>query len=269
MKKFLAATTIAASVFALAACGGNEEEENKIVVGASAGLHDLILEQAQPILEKEGIDLDITTYTEYVMPNQDLESGEIDANYFQHQPYLDQQIAESGYDFVSLGAIHVEPMGLYSSKYDKVEDIPEGGTIIISNSVAEQGRILSLLETAGLIKLDPAVDKVAARLDDIVENPKNLTIDADSNAEILVQYLNNDEGDAIVINANFIIDAGLNPSEDAIALEGSESAYGNIITVRAEDKDNEALNRLVEVLQSEEIQNFILEEWEGTVIPVK
>lgn len=266
MKKFLKAVTLSAAVLALAACG-NEDDDNKLVVGAAAGLHDIILEKAAPILEEEGITLEIKSYTEYVMPNQDLESGDLDANYFQHVPYLEQQIAEHGYDFVSAGGIHVEPMGIYSAKHDSIEDIPDGGTIIISNSVAEHGRVLALLEAQGLLKLKEGIDKSEATIDDIVENPKNLKIDAESNPEILVQYLNNDEGDAIVINSNFVIDAGLNPSEDSIAIEGSESNYVNIIAVRSEDKDNKAIQKLVEVLQSEEIQDFILEEWDGNVVP--
>ena len=280
MKKFLSTLVLSSAVLALAACGSDEEstdnntgsgdkqEEVTLVVGASAGLHDLILEEAAPILAEEGIELDIKPYTEYVMPNQDLDSGDLDANYFQHVPYLNNQIKDHGYDFVNAGGVHVEPMGIYSSKYDSVEDIPDGATIIISNSVAEQGRILSLLETAGLITLKEGVDKTAATLDDIAENPKNLVIDADSNPEILVTYLNNDEGDAVVINANFIIDAGLNPVKDSIALEGSESEYVNIITVRAGDEERPEIKRLVEVLQSQEIADFILEEWGGDVVPV-
>ena len=266
MKKFLKAVTISAAVLALAACG-DEKDENKLVVGAAAGIHDNILEEAKPILEEQGITLEIQSYTEYVMPNQDLESGDLDANYFQHIPYLEQQIADHGYDFVSAGGIHVEPMGIYSSKHDSIKDIPENGTIIISNSVADHGRVLALLEAQGLIKLKEGIVKSKATLEDIVENPKNLKIDADSNPEILVQYLNNDEGDAIVINSNFVIDAGLNPSKDSIAIEGSESNYVNIIAVRSEDKDDENIKKLVEVLQSKDIQDFILEEWEGNVVP--
>lgn len=282
MKKFLSTLLLSGSVLALAACGSddeakdsntgaqsdNEKEEVTLVVGASAGLHDIILEEAAPILEKDGIILDIEPYTEYVMPNQDLESGELDANYFQHVPYLNNQIKDHGYKFVNAGGVHVEPMGIYSSKYESVEDIPEGGTIIVSNSVAEQGRILTLLETAGLIKLKEGIDKTAATLEDIAENPKNLTIDNASNPEMLVPYLNNDEGDAVVINANFIIDAGLNPVEDSIALEGSESDYVNVIAVREGDEKREEIKRLVEVLQSEEIADFINEEWGGDVVPV-
>lgn len=266
MKKWLKAALLAASVLALGACS-NDDDDNKIVIGAAAGLHDKILEKAAPILEKDGIELEIRPYTEYVMPNQDLDSGELDANYFQHVPYLNQQIKDHGYDFVSVGGVHVEPMGIYSAKYDKVEDIPDGGTIIFSNSVSEQGRILTLLETAGLIKLKDGIDKTTATLDDIAENPKNLKFDNSSNPEVLLTYLKNNEGDAIVINSNFTIDGGLNPSEDSIAMEGSESNYVNVIVVRKEDENNKAIKRLVEVLQSKEIQQYILDEWKGNVVP--
>ncbi len=266
MKKFLKVLSLSAAVLALAACN-DKEEDNTIVIGAAAGIHDIILEEAAEILEKDGITLDIKPYTEFVMPNQDLESGDLDANYFQHTPYLEQQIEDHGYDFVSVGGVHVEPMGIYSSKHKSIKDIPNGGTIIFSNSVSEQGRILTLLETAGLIKLKDGVEKKKATLDDIAENPKKLKFDNNSNPEILVQYLKNDEGDAIVINSNFVIDAGFNPSKDSIAIEGSESDYVNVIAVRSEDKDNKAIKKLVEVLQSEEIQQFILEEWKGNVVP--
>lgn len=281
MKKYLSALVLSGAVLALAACGsddeakdsnstgsGDKKEEVTLVVGASAGLHDIILEEAAPILAEEGIILDIEPYTEYVMPNQDLDSGDLDANYFQHIPYLNNQIADNGYKFVNAGGVHVEPMGIYSNKYKSLDELPDGATIIVSNSVADHGRILALLEANGLIKLKEGIDKATATLDDIVENPKNLKIDADSNPEILTTYLNNDEGDAVIINANFIIDAGMNPLEDSIALEGAESDYVNIITVREGDEKREEIKRLVEVLQSEEIAEFIKEEWKGAVVPV-
>lgn len=269
MKKFIKALTLSAAVLALAACGDNngDDKDDKIVVGASAGLHDIILEKAKPILEKEGIELEIESYTDYIMPNQDLESGDLDANYFQHNPYLEGQIEEHGYDFVSIGGIHVEPMGIYSKVHKSIADIPDGGTIIISNSVPEQGRILSLLESQGLIKLKDGIEKSKATLKDIAENPKNLKIDANSNPELLVTYFENKEGDAVVINANYVIDAKYNPSKDSIAIEGADSDYVNVIAVRSEDKDNKALKKLVEVLQSKEIQDFITKEWEGNVVP--
>lgn len=277
---------LAVSALALAACGAEEEttndstattdeaetteqaEETTITVGASYGLHDIILEEAAPILAEEGITLEVEPYQDYILPNQDLENGDLDANYFQHIPYLNNQIKEFGYDFVNIGGIHVEPMAIYSKKYTSIEEIPDGGTIIMSNSVAEQGRVLSLLESAGLITLDPAVNKSEATLDDIVENPKNLVIDADPSPEILVSFYENEEGDAVVINSNFAIDAGINPVEDSIAIEDGASDYVNVIATTKEKENDPALQRLVEVLQSDAISDFILEEWDGAVVPV-
>ncbi|MFC7687904.1 MetQ/NlpA family ABC transporter substrate-binding protein [Ureibacillus sp. GCM10028918] len=287
MKKILSFLLLSVVVLALAACGSAKEEETNtstndsageattdqkesttITVGASNGLHDLILEQAKPILAEEGIELKIEPYQDYVMPNQDLDSGELDANYFQHIPYLETEIAEKGYDFVNAGGIHIEPIGIYSQKYKSLEELPDGATIIISNSVSDQGRILSLLENKGLITLADGIDKTLATVDDIVENPKNLVIDNSSAPEMLVTYYEEGEGDAVVINSNFAIDAGINPIEDSIAIEGSESPYVNVIAVKAEDKDNEAIIRLVEVLHSDAIQQFIIDEWGGAVVPV-
>ncbi len=287
MKKFLSFLVLSVVVLALAACGSAKEEETNtstngsteeettakgepvtITIGASNGLHDLILEQAKPILAEEGIELDIKPYQDYVMPNQDLESGDLDANYFQHIPYLETEIADKGYDFVNAGGIHIEPMGIYSTKYKSLDELPDGATVIISNNPSEEGRFLSLLEAQGLIKLKEGVDKASATLDDIVENPKNLVIDNSSAPEMLVTYYEEGEGDVVVINSNFAIDAEINPMEDSIAIEGSESPYVNIIAVRAEDKDNEAIKRLVEVLHSDAIQQFIMDEWGGAVVPV-
>ncbi|WP_431027711.1 MetQ/NlpA family ABC transporter substrate-binding protein [Lysinibacillus sp. LZ02] len=283
MKKYLSLLAVPSLALALGACGSDEEkptndtaandagetaEDTKIVVGASNGLHELILKEAEPILEEEGIDLEVKPYQDYIMPNQDLESGELDANYFQHIPYLELEIAEKGYDFVNAGGIHIEPIGIYSQKYKSLDELPDGATIIISNSVSDQGRILQLLEAQGLITLKDGIDKTAATLDDIVDNPKNLVIDASSAPEMLVTYYEEGEGDAVVINSNFAIDASINPLEDSIAIEGSESPYVNVIAVRSEDKDSEAIARLVEVLHSETIQEFILEEWGGAVVPV-
>lgn len=284
MKKYLSFLLFSALVLVLAACGASEEpatdapatdagekevaESTKLVIGASNGLHDLILEKAKPILAEQGIELDIKPYQDYVMPNQDLESGDLDANYFQHIPYLNLEIAEKGYDFVNAGGVHIEPIGVYSQKYKSIEELPEGATIIISNSVSDQGRILTLLENLKLITLTEGIDKTAATVADIVDNPKKLVIDANSAPEMLVQYYEQGEGDAVVINSNFAIDAGINPVEDSIAIEGSESPYVNVIATRAGEETSEAITKLLEVLRSKEVQDFILSEWGGAVVPV-
>jgi D-methionine transport system substrate-binding protein len=177
-------------------------------------------------------------------------------------------VEEFGYEFENAGGIHIEPIGVYSQKYASLDELPEGATILMSNSVADHGRILSMLEAEGLIKLEEGIDKTAAEVKDIVENPKNLEFDAEYEAALLVQMYESGEGDAVLINSNYAIDAGLNPMEDSIALESSDSPYVNIIAVRKGDEDNENVKALVEVLKSDEIQDFILEEWGGSVVPV-
>ncbi|PKG23590.1 MetQ/NlpA family ABC transporter substrate-binding protein [Niallia nealsonii] len=277
MKKLFALLAVFTLVLALAACGTAKEEDNaaenekgntKLVVGASNVPHAEILEAAKPLLEKKGIDLEIKTFQDYVLPNKALESKELDANYFQHIPYLEQQIKDNGYDFVSAGAIHIEPMAVFSKKYKSLDDLPKGATVIFSNSVAEHGRVLSLLEKGGLIKLKDGVEKTSATIKDIVENPKNIKFKADYEPSLLPQIYNNNEGDAVVINANYALDAGLNPVKDSIEIEGSESPYANIITVRKGDESKESIKTLVEVLHSKEIQDFINEKYKGAVVPV-
>ncbi|MGE7113595.1 MetQ/NlpA family ABC transporter substrate-binding protein [Lysinibacillus sp. NPDC047702] len=285
MKKLLAGLFLSVLVLALAACGAGKKDdassgastEDKtdskenvtLTVGASNTPHAVILEKAKPILAEQGIDLKIETYTDYVLPNQDLDSKTLDANYFQHIPYLELQIKDNGYDFVNAGGVHIEPIGIYSKKYKTLDELPEGATILLSSSVADHGRMLSLLEAKGLIKLKDGIDKTAAELKDIAENPKNFKFDANTAPEMLVQMYENNEGDAVLINSNFAIDNGLNPVNDSIALEDKESPYVNIIAVRAGDETKEEIKKLLEVLTSKEIQDFILEEWKGSVVPVQ
>ena len=265
MKKLLSSVILGASVLALAACGGEDE---KLVVGASNTPHAVILEKVKPILEEQGIELEIESYTDYVLPNQDLDNGDLDANYFQHIPYFEAQKADFGYDFANAGGIHIEPIGVYSKKYSSLEELPEGATILLSNSVADHGRMLSLLEAEGLIKLAEGIDKTKAETKDIVENPKNFVFDADTAAELLVQMYENEEGDAVLINSNFAIDNGINPLENSIAIESSESPYVNIIAVKSGDEDSKEIKALVDALRSKEVQDFIVEEWGGSVVPV-
>ncbi len=273
MKKFLV-VLIALFTVTLAACGNdnaseNGTSENKILrIGASNVPHAEILEQAKPILEEKGITLEITTFQDFVLPNRALADGEIDANYFQHIPFFEKQIAENGYEFENAGGIHIEPIGIYSQRHDSLEDLPDGATVMMSNSVADHGRMLSLLEQHGLITLQDGVEKTEAQLSDIAENPRNLQFVTDIDASMLVQAYENDEADVILINSNFAIGAGLDPMTDAIALEDSNSPFVNIIAVRQGDADNEEIQTLVEVLRSEEIQNFILETYNGAVVPV-
>ncbi|CUA80508.1 MetQ/NlpA family ABC transporter substrate-binding protein [Anoxybacillus suryakundensis] len=271
MKKWISLLVAAVVVLALAACGNSEsaeEKTNKLVVGASNVPHAEILEQAKPILKEKGIELEIVTFQDYVLPNKALADKELDANYFQHIPYLEAQMKEHGYDFVNAGGIHIEPIGVYSKKYKSLEELPNGAKIIMSNSVADHGRILSMLEEKGLIKLKEGVDKTKATVDDIVENPKNLVFEADVEAGLLPQVYKNNEGDAVLINANYALDAGLDPAKDPIAVESPENnPYVNIIAVRKGDEKRKEIQTLVEVLQSKDIQDFILQKYNGAVIP--
>ncbi|MBM7700243.1 MetQ/NlpA family ABC transporter substrate-binding protein [Kurthia huakuii] len=276
-KKLVASLLTASLALSLAACGSDDKEKSggdandtTLKIMASNTPHQEILKKAEPILEKEGVDLEIETAQDYVIPNKALASGDIDANYFQHIPYLEQQMKDNkDYDFVNAGGIHIEPIAIYSKQYKSLEDLPKGAKIVISKSVADQGRILTLLEANGLIKLKDGVDKTTAEIKDIAENPKDLKIDPAVNPEMLVQTYNNSKDvDAVVINSNFAIDAGLNPKKDSIAIEDDESPYVNVIAVRKDDKDSEAIKKLVDVLHSEEIQQFITDEWGGSVVPV-
>jgi D-methionine transport system substrate-binding protein len=275
MKKALLAIIFTIFTTALVACGGasqegtegSEGEAKTLKVGASPVPHVEILEEAKSLLEEKGIELDIVEFTDYVLPNKTLAEKELDANYFQHEPYLESQIADNNYKFVSAGGVHIEPIGVYSKRHKSLEDLPDGAKIIMSNSVADHGRMLSLLEEKGLITIKEGVEKTAATIEDIAENPKNLVFEADIEAAMLTKAYENDEADAILINGNYALDADLNPAEDAIALESPENnPYVNLIVVREGDEDREEIKALVEVLQSEEIQEFIETKYKGSVI---
>lgn len=257
----------------LTACGSTSSDSEdkkleKLTVGASNVPHAEILEEAVPLLKDKGVDLKIVKFQDYVLPNKALANKEIDANYFQHIPYLEQQMKENPkYKFENAGAIHIEPMGVYSQKYKSLKDLPDGAKVIMSNSVAEHGRILSIFEKEGLIQLKKGAG-YNAQLKDITENPKHLRFKADIEPALLPKAYKYNEGDAVVINTNYAIDAGLNPKKDAIALEGSNSPFANIITVREGDKDKKSIKRLVEVLHSKEIKSFIEKKYKGAVFPV-
>lgn len=277
MKKLFSLMILSLFVLALAACGGNEgtdegttggEEEGnkKLVVGASAVPHAEVLEAAIPLLKEKGIDLEVQVFTDYVLPNTALESKEIDANYFQTPGYLALQMEENkDFDFVSVGEIHKEPIGIYSKEYDSLQDLPEGAKIIMSDSLSDHGRILPIFEKEGLIKLKEGVGE-NARVEDIVENPKNLDFSTLIEARLLASSFESGEGDAVVINGNYALEGGINIEEDGIAFEGSDVVPANLVVVRSEDKDREEIKTLVEVLKSDEIRQFIEETYSGAVL---
>ncbi|MED2941589.1 methionine ABC transporter substrate-binding lipoprotein MetQ [Bacillus swezeyi] len=274
MKKGLLTALFIIFAGVLAACGSSSSEGDKdskvITVGATPTPHAEILEEAKPLLKEKGYELKIEKFTDYKLINKALVSKDLDANYFQHVPYLEQEIKENkDYDLVNVGAVHLEPFGIYSKKYKSLNDLPDGATIIMSNNAAEQGRMLAMLEKAGLIKLKSGIDKVDATVKDITENKKNLNIKNNVAPEMTAKAYENNEADAVFINVNYAIQNKLNPKEDSIELESpKDNPYANIIAVRKGDEDSDKVKALLEVLRSDDIKKFIDEKYKGSVISV-
>lgn len=288
----IAATILAAS---LTACGGSQPAETtapaaettaaentaeesaepaeapaeleEIVVGASPAPHAEILEAAAGAMEEKGYKLVIKEYTDYVQPNLALDTGDLDANYFQHLPYLEQFNAENGTKLVSAAAIHYEPFGIYAGKAASLDELADGAKVAVPNDATNEARALLLLEAQGLIKLTDGVGLNATKTD-VVENPKNLDI-LEIEAAQLPRSLQ--DVDIAVINGNYAIEAGLKVS-DALAIEDAESiaatTYGNVVAVQEGRENDPAIQALVEVLTSDDIKAFIEETYEGAVVPL-
>ena len=259
---------------ALTGCGGAKKDDakveapadgdNKIVIGVSPTPHGEIIEGLKPEFEKEGLDVEVVNFDDYIQPNLQLEAGDLDANYFQHKPYLDSFTEERNIDNLDvLGYVHIEPMALYSEKYKSVDEIEDGAEIIIPNDPSNGARALILLEDAGLIKLKDKTNLNSTE-NDIAENPKNLKFTAMDAPSIAQVY--KDSG-AAVINSNFAIGQGLDPTKDSIFLESKDSPYANLVAIRKEDADKEKFQKFLKVLNSEESKKFIEETFKGAVIP--
>lgn len=244
--------------------GQNVGQDSKVVlkVGATPVPHAEILEFIKPDLEKEGIDLQIVQFTDYVTPNSALNDGSLDANFHQHKPFLDSLINDRGYALTPIANIHVEPIGLYSSKFKNIDELPNGAVIAIPNDPSNGGRALLLLEAEKLIKLADSTNLQATELD-IVENPKELKIKP-VEAALLPRTLG--DVDAAVINGNYALQAGLN-SADALILEGAQSPYANILVVQSSKVDDENLQKLKKALQSQKVKDFIQEKYKGEIVP--
>ena len=249
---------------ALIASFGVASAATKLVVGASSTPHAEILEAAKPLLEEKGIDLEIIIFDDYVQPNLQLESGDLDANYFQHIPYLEDFNASNGTHLVSAGAVHYEPMGIYAGKSSDLANIPDGATIAVPNDTTNESRALTLQQAQGIITLSAEAGQTATALD-IAENPHNIEIVEVEAAQVPRQLADVDFG---VINSNYALQAGPDVVGTAIAVEGTEVAYPNIVAIREGD-DREELKTLVEVLQSDAIVNFITETYGTAVVPTK
>ena len=269
MKKLIAAALTGALV--LGTVGTSvvfaADDDKTITVAASETPHSEILEAAKPILEEEGYDLEVTVFDDYVQPNEVVESGDFDANYFQHIPYLNSFNEEKGTHLVNAGGIHYEPFGIYPGTKSSLDDIADGDTIAVPNDTTNEARALLLLQDNGIIKLKDGAG-LQATVNDIEENPYNVEI-VELAAEQVARVA--EETSYIVLNGNYALQAGYSVSKDALAYETSDSeaaqTYVNVIAVKEGNENSDKIKALVDVLKSDEIKDFINEKYDGAVIP--
>ena len=279
IKKIIAGLLVATTAFSLAACGNSgsgdtkksdadTSEKKEIVYGKSQGPYTELFEDAiVPILEKEGYDLEVTVFDDYVRPNEVVESGEFDANYFQHIPYLDQFNEEKGTHLVNAGGIHYEPFGIYPGTKDSLDDLEDGDSIAVPNDTTNEARALLLLQDNGIITLKDGAG-LNATVKDIAENPHNVEI-----VELEAAQVARVTGETayVVLNGNYALEAGFSVGKDALAYEKSDSeaakTYVNVIAVKEGNENSDKIKALVDVLKSDEIKDFINEKYDGAVIP--
>ena len=255
MKRLLAAM---AAVAALSA-----QANESLTVAATAVPHAEILEFVKPQLAEQGIDLNIKVFTDYIQPNVQVAQKAMDANFFQHQPYLDEFNKGKGTNLIAVTGVHLEPLGAYSSKIKKLEDLGSGANVVVPNDATNGGRALLLLQKYGLIRLRDQ-SNILATTKDIVENPKGLKIrelEAATIPRVLTQV------DLALINTNYALEAKLDPSKDALFIEGNDSPYVNILVARPDNKDAPAMQKLAAALHSPELKQFITEKYKGAVLP--
>ena len=279
MKKILALLLALTMALALAACGttpapaeeeGTTDETNNgeavtLRVGASPTPHAEILKQVVEPLKEQGITLEIVEYGDYVVPNTAVEEGEDDANYFQHTPYMESHNAKNGTHLVAVAELHYEPMGIYAGKCDSLEALPDGATIAIPNDPTNEGRALLLLESQGLITLKDSTN-LESTPNDIADNPKNLKF-SEMEAAMLPQTV--EDVDLSVINSNYALEGGFDPTKDALAIETSDTTpYPNVLCVKEGNENNEAIQALIKALKTDEVRSFIEETYKGAVVPL-
>ena len=273
-KLFAAALVGALSVSMLAGCGSSKGDskkdsaENKTIkVAASATPHAEILEYAKTALKEKGYDLEVTIFDDYEKPNEVVESGEFDANYFQHEPYLNSFNEEKGTHLVIAGKIHYEPFGIYPGTKKSLDDIADGDTIAVPNDTTNEARALLLLQDNGIIKLKDGAG-INATVNDIEENPHNIEI-VELEAAQVARVV--DETSFVVLNGNYALQAGFSVSKDALAYETSDSeaakTYVNVIAVKEGSENNEAIKALVDVLKSDDVKKYINDTYDGAVLP--
>lgn len=275
-KKFLSLLLSLVLALSLTACGGNDTvdtaetedggdtavETVTLKVAASSTPHAEILEQVKPILAEQGIDLQVTEYSDYPIQNTVVDEGEEDANYFQHTPYLEQFNAENGTDLVSAGKIHYEPMGVYAGKTDSLENLADGATIAVPNDATNEARALQLLEKIGLIKLKEGAGLTATK-NDIADNPHQIRI-VETEAAQVPRTLQ--DVDFAVANGNYAISAGV--TDKVLVKEDSSTKYGNIVAVKEGQESSAKTTALVEALTSDTVRQFIVDEFGETAVPM-
>lgn len=266
----LAAVTLVAAAAFVSGCGSNapaggtETTKNTVVtVAATPVPHSEILNEIKPLLAKEGIDLKIIEFTDYVKPNLALADKEVDATFHQHLPFLEKFNAEHNTNLVSAGNVHIEPMGVYSYKIKALSDLPLKAKVAIPNDPSNGGRALLILQAAGLIKLKDG-GTVSSTVQDITDNPKQLQFSELDAAQVPRAI---DDVDIAVINTNFALEAGLNPLKDSLFLEAKDSPYANILAIRAGDESRPEIQKLLKALQSPEVKKFIEDKYKGAILP--
>ncbi len=262
MKLLLLAITAVTSLLLLVGCA-REHDENVLIVAATAVPHAEILKQAKPLLAREGVDLQVRVFADYVQPNTQVVEKNIDLNYFQTKPYLDAFNRERGTDLAIITGVHIEPFGAYSHKFKSIDQLPDGASVTLPNDPSNNSRALLLLAKHGLISLKNPTDQMAT-LKDITANPKQLKF-RELEAAMLPRTL--DEVDLALINTNYALAAGLNPTKDALLIESSDSPYVNYLVGRPDNRDDPRVQKLARVLNGPGIKTFIEQKYHGAVLP--
>ncbi|AJG18040.1 MetQ/NlpA family ABC transporter substrate-binding protein [Cupriavidus basilensis] len=260
------ALSVAVATLGIVASGAAMAQEQTLRVGTVSGPDAQVWQVVQKVAKREGLNIKVVEFNDYVQPNAALDAGDLDANSFQHQPYLDSQVKQRGYKMVSAGYTYISPLGIYSQKLKSPKDLPQGAKVAVPNDPSNENRALLLLAAQGVIKLKRGVgaNGVNATPLDVSDNPKKLKL-VELDAAQLARSL--PDVAAAVINTNYALAAGLQPTRNAIALEDIHSPYANIIAVRTQDKDKPWVKKLVAAYQSEEVRQFMKNEFKGAMVP--
>ncbi|MFZ6694398.1 MetQ/NlpA family ABC transporter substrate-binding protein [Stenotrophomonas acidaminiphila] len=253
----------AAAVLALAACGKPATDESRLVVAATAVPHAEILQVVKPILEKQGVTLDVRVFNDYVQPNDQLVQKQVDANYFQTEPYLDAYNRDRKTQLVTVVGVHIEPFGAYSRRVKSLAELPAGADVVIPNDPSNNSRALILLDKAGVIKLKDPSNALSTQRD-IIDNPKQLRF-RELDSAMLPRVL--DQVDLALINTNYALDAGLEPTRDALAIESKDSPYVNFLVARPDNRNDPRVQKLAKALTGPEVKAFIQSKYQGAVLP--